>query len=210
MPRKLTQEEFIQRVQSCVGNKYSVISEYQGKTKPVTLRCNLHNREFQAGAECFMRGVKDVRSSCPICAEENKEIRYANSRTEVECAYCGKKFIKSNSRLANSKSGMYFCCREHKDLANCLESGEKFEVIRPDHFGDSSKYRIKAFRSYPHQCAVCGYNENDDSLLDVHHIDSNRENNELENLIILCPTCHRKLTTHKYVLIDRNKIEKLV
>ena len=63
MAKKLTQEEFIRRVQNCVGDKYSVISEYQGKSKPITLKCNIHNQEFVANAECFMRGSKDIRSS---------------------------------------------------------------------------------------------------------------------------------------------------
>ena len=43
MPKKLTQEEFKQRVYECVGDKYSVVSEYKGKTKPIDLKCNTHN-----------------------------------------------------------------------------------------------------------------------------------------------------------------------
>ena len=39
----------------------------------------------------------------------------------------------------------------------------------------------------------------------VHHIDENREHNELNNLTILCPTCHRKITLGYYKLID-NKL----
>ena len=30
--------------------------------------------------------------------------------------------------------------------------------------------------------------------------------NDIDNLIILCPVCHRKLSSHKYELIDRQKI----
>lgn len=46
MPKKLTQEEFVQRVYNCVGDLYQVISEYQGKTKPVMFKCTKHNFEF--------------------------------------------------------------------------------------------------------------------------------------------------------------------
>ena len=45
-------------------------------------------------------------------------------------------------------------------------------------------------------------------MLEVHHIDENRANNELDNLIVLCPICHRKLTTGKYELINRTEIIK--
>lgn len=206
MPKKLTQEEFNQRVYNCVGDLYEVISEYQGKTKPVKFKCKKHNIEFQASAECFMRGATDIRTGgCPLCQEERKNERYKNNRIEVECAYCGKKIIKPISKLENSRSGLYFCCREHKDLAQRLDSGVQFDAIRPEHYNDIiSDYRKLAFRNYEHQCAICNYAEDKD-LLEVHHIDENRSNNELSNLIILCPLCHRKLTSHKYKLIN-NKI----
>ena len=75
--------------------------------------------------------------------------------------------------------------------------------MRPLHYGSSGgDYRKIAFNDYEHKCAVCGWNE-DERILEVHHIDSNRENNEIDNLIILCPTCHRKITLHYYKLIDR-------
>ena len=125
MPRKLTQEEFEQRVYECVGDKYSVVSEYKGKFKPIDLKCNIHNITFQVSAECFMRGPKDVRCSCPKCSEEKRNEKFFSNRTELECAYCGKKFIRLNSKLNNSKSGIYFCCREHKDLAQRIEFGLK-------------------------------------------------------------------------------------
>lgn len=210
MPKKLTQQDFEKRVFDCVGDLYQVISEYRGKSKPVALKCNKHNIQFQVSAECFMRGQKDIRTGgCPRCQEEKKNERYKNSRQEVQCAYCGKYFIKPKSKLENSKSGLYFCCREHKDLAQSLNSGEKFNQIRPNHYGELlTDYRKMAFRNYEHKCAVCDYNEDVD-ILEVHHIDGNRQNNELDNLIILCPICHRKLTNKKYMLINNNSIIKV-
>lgn len=56
--------------------------------------------------------------------------------------------------------------------------------------GDGS-YRIRALKHYEHKCASC--NESDEDVLVVHHIDSNRKNNELNNLIVLCANCHIKL-----------------
>lgn len=71
MAKKLTQEEFRQRVFDCVGSKYSVISEYQGKSKPVDFKCNIHGIIFTATAECFMRGPEKINASCPECLKEN-------------------------------------------------------------------------------------------------------------------------------------------
>lgn len=79
--------------------------------------------------------------------------------------------------------------------------------MRPEHYGNDgiTNYRVKAFQNYPHKCSICGWDEDED-ILQVHHIDENRKNGSLDNLIILCPNCHWKITTHKYKLIDREKI----
>ena len=80
--------------------------------------------------------------------------------------------------------------------------------MRPEHYGvneSSSSYRKLAFRNYSHKCAICGWDEDED-ILQVHHIDENRLNANLNNLIILCPTCHQKLTIGKYKLVGREKI----
>lgn len=39
-----------------------------------------------------------------------------------------------------------------------------------------------------HRCQDCG--EDDVTLLGIHHIDENRENNSLQNLVTLCEGCH--------------------
>lgn len=213
MPKKLTQEEYEARVFECVGDKYKVLSEYQGKTKPVKLFCKEHSIEFSTSAECFMRGSADIRGMCPQCKVEKKQFQHAESRVELKCAYCGETFIRAKSKLENSKSGLYFCCREHKDLAQRLGSGSQFDNLRPDHYGiitsaSSEAYRNLAFRHYPHKCAVCGYNE-EPRILQVHHKDSNRSNNDVSNLCILCPNCHAKITYHWYVLTDDFQLKPL-
>ena len=50
-------------------------------------------------------------------------------------------------------------------------------------------YRKLAFAQYPPVCAHCGFGIAD--VLEVCHIDCQRSNNVVSNLIILCPTCHK-------------------
>ena len=207
MSRKLTQEQFETKIFNLFRNKYSVISEYKGKREPITLHCNIHNVDFTVTAECFMRGTGDIRSSCPECTNDRKR----EKKILCTCSYCQKKFYRAPSKVNNSKSGLFFCCREHKDLAQRINSGEQFDNIRPPHYstdkenGTINNYRDFAFRNYQHICSVCDWKE-DENILQVHHIDENRQNNQLENLIILCPNCHVKLTSHRYRLIDRKYI----
>lgn len=205
MSNKLTQEEFEQRVFNLVGDKYFVIGQYEGKDKPILMRCNIHNIEFTGLAKTFMyKNCYSPNGGCPKCYEE---FRHKKS-IKVICDYCYKEYYTTPSKLNKSKSGLHFCCKEHKLLAQRLESGEQFKKMRPEHYGTADSeytYRAKAFRNYIHSCAICNWNEDSD-ILQVHHIDENRNNNTLENLIILCPNCHAKLTSHKYELIGRDKI----
>ncbi len=104
------------------------------------------------------------------------------------CVYCKKEFYRNASKKKLSRSGLYFCCRKHKDMGQRLESG--FKEIHPPHYGNGScSYRAKALKEFPHKCNRCGWNEYVGAL-EVHHIDENRKNNIINNLEILCPNCH--------------------
>lgn len=48
------------------------------------------------------------------------------------------------------------------------------------------------------QCEMCGLSEwmNCKIVLELHHIDGNRFNNDLTNLQILCPNCHSLTPNH--------------
>jgi hypothetical protein len=80
-----------------------------------------------------------------------------NKLPNLVCAFCGEEFYRAPSKMVNSKSRLYFCCREHKDLAQRLGGIDK---IQPSHYGtsnspDSYTYRRIAFESHPAQCNRC-------------------------------------------------------
>jgi len=53
-------------------------------------------------------------------------------------------------------------------------------------------YREKALKYYGSRCQLCGATF-DASTLEVHHKDRNRQNADISNLQVLCPTCHAKV-----------------
>jgi hypothetical protein len=115
-----------------------------------------------------------------------------NKYTELECAHCNTVFKRLKSKLSTSKHSVYFCSRECKDIGQSY-----IENIMPDHYGTgSSNYRQKAFATFKHECAACSFNN--EYALEVHHIDKNRDNNKINNLIILCANCH--------TLVHKNKL----
>lgn len=179
------------------------VSGYEKIASVIRVKCLIHENEFELKYENIRHDDKQYYP-CTICQEEQRQHRYESIRQEVECAYCKKKFLKPKAQLENSRSGLFFCCRQHKDLAQRLDSGEFFVEIRPEHYGTLARsYRELAFRTYEHKCACCDWHE-DIRILEVHHIDGDRENNDISNLVILCPNCHRKITLGYYSLDTKN------
>lgn len=72
-------------------------------------------------------------------------------------------------------------------------------------------YRKLAFDAYPPICAHCGFGIKE--VLEVAHLDGNRDNNEIGNLAILCPNCHKMhdidLIPTETIMLMRDR-EKLV
>ena len=59
-------------------------------------------------------------------------------------------------------------------------------------------------------CQECNQGiKNNLSFLDIHHKDENRQNNNIDNLIMLCPNCHRKkhLSTTSTIIQSYKKHE---
>lgn len=130
------------------------------------------------------------------CSRECVHLARQN-RVTCECANCGKAFQKRPSSLRNSKSGLFFCCRECKDSAQKIGG---ITDIMPPHYGNGkANYRDIAFREMPRQCSRCGYDEYP-QIIQVHHKDGDRNNNDIINLEPLCPNCHA--IEHRVKLVE--------
>lgn len=104
------------------------------------------------------------------------------------CAQCNTAFYKSPSKLKSSKSGLVFCKRACKDQAQRIGG---ITEIQPVHYGTTEHYRTLAFKAYPNFCSMCGYFKHPE-VLHIHHKDGDHSNNAIENLCIVCPTCHEE------------------
>jgi len=89
-----------------------------------------------------------------------------------KCAYCQEKRVK--------KYGSKYCSGKCRNMAYS-------EIYR---FG---QLRRKILERFGNACGVCGWEDD----LHIHHIDGsgdlirNQINNDENNLIVLCPECHR-------------------
>ena len=188
MGKKLTQEEVSTRIVESFLEKVEVIGHYINRRSPIKIRCLECGYEWEpvAATVLYCDNNKNGKHRCPNC-KNRKAGQY------VKCAYCGKEIYRCQSDIRSNKSGFFYCSQlcgnRHKNELR-KENGE---------WKDSKNYRLKALKTYEHKCLCCGWNE-DERVLEVHHIDSNRENNSIENLCILCPICHRKITSGYYEL----------
>src|SRR3990172_8298500 len=105
---------------------------------------------------------------------------------EVSCDICDKKVYRIPKGLKGSKSGKYFCSKSCQTLwRNQLYIGPAHKNFKTGEF----VYRAKMERhKVPKICRLC--KTTDYRVLAVHHIDKDRENNMLENLVWLCNNCH--------------------
>lgn len=139
----------------------------------------------------ILNGAKFCSKKCHAKTKQRRET--------LTCSQCGKQFVKLTGKKKNSRHGFYFCTRACKDLAQRIGG---IEEIRPGQYKNGkSYYRERALREYGQKCCQCGYDKYS-AMLDVDHIDNNREHNSLENLQVLCVWCHA-LKTRKTPVHDR-------
>jgi 5-methylcytosine-specific restriction endonuclease McrA len=161
--------------------------------------CEHCNEIFQRDKAAYNQNIK--RGTKNFCSHKCS-IAYHTTGEYILCDYCGKKCWKVQSKIKMSKmskSGKLFCSN------NC--SLLYFQNLRnnrsPNYINGISNYRNKAFDIYKVECTICTYSI--ENILEVHHSDSNRTNNELDNLYILCPTHHKEATLK---LIDLSKYDR--
>lgn len=150
------------------------------------VNCTYCSTSFNARPTDIKRGHAKFCSR--NCFAKNRKGYRKPVISNVTCACCAKAFYRRSSALANSKSRLYFCSRACKDRSQRL--GGITEIMPPQYGRGNGRhdYRERALKHYGEICTKCGFA--DLRAIEVHHKDKNRENNELNNLVVLCANCH--------------------
>lgn len=123
------------------------------------------------------------------------------NREKVNCQFCGDLRQKSNIKrhelycYLNPKNITYckVCLKPIKNFktnkATCSRSCSNTYYRKGEGNGNwkSSAYRSTCFLYHKKECVVCG----ESNIIEVHHYDGNKNNNNPSNLIPLCPTHHQ-------------------
>jgi hypothetical protein len=148
---------------------------------------------------CKICGSKFKAKKCHVLRGDGKycsmKCLAISQRTgkEVECQFCGKLVYKPPKQL--NKTDQHFC---NKNCAGSFRKRERSHNWK----GGKGIYRDIAIEAHGQKCEHCQYNERKE-LLDVHHIDSDRNNNEPSNLMVLCVMCHAAVTRRLAKIEDR-------
>ena len=132
------------------------------------------------GKDKEMKPYKVTRSVHNYCSRECAQMA-SRKRVAVACDTCGKEVEKCPSEIVDGRGS--YCSK------SCAAKKNNLYRVRNWTDGKSS-YAARARKEYGEVCNRCGYNEYT-AILEVHHIDGNRNNNVLENLEVLCPNCHK-------------------
>lgn len=69
-----------------------------------------------------------------------------------------------------------------------------------------SKVRAILQQEINSKCPICS--SPDVGHFEIHHIDENRDNHQIENLLLLCPTCHSKITKKDILLSEVQRVKQ--
>ncbi len=119
----------------------------------------------------------------------SKECFGVSCRRESPCLICKSPILAG----LNKKT----CSRQ---CANIHRTGIKYKLNQPkDKVKSQRALKMRLISKRGKFCERCGYSKIE--ILEVHHKDRDRKNNELDNLELICPNCH----SEEHFLKNRKK-----
>ena len=135
--------------------------------------------------------IKTKRSDPKIVKCEDCKKKIAEQKklvlTQYKCEKCNEIFFKNFIRIGR-KMHCDKCIRKVKHCVNIKDIKSILEL--------SKRSVSKILKRANTKCSICRWNE---AVCDIHHIKSkkNKGTNDIDNLIIVCPNCHRIIHSKK-------------
>lgn len=163
--------------------------------------------------ECDCGNWKEVQTShltnhkiqsCGCIAWTRKDGTYGPKY----CLNCGEQLTKGETKYCSTK-----CQRAYENqiavqaIFSQKESGLKNASSSSPKIRDSLRKYLLEKANY--KCQLCGCNwvnpYSNQTILEIHHIDGDRNNNLENNLQVLCPNCHAMTPNYRGLNIKRDK-----
>lgn len=134
----------------------------------------------------FKSFINKTKFCSRLCKDTFKKLK----RKTFKCLYCNENFLEKYStenKFCSSK-----CCGLHKKEKNTVEK------VLPGKSNNNRKIREYLLKTRGSSCEIClcpALHNNKPLVLQVHHRDGNSDNNNLNNIQLLCPNCHSQTDT---------------
>lgn len=124
------------------------------------------------------------------------------------CLNCGKQLSKSQNKYCSTIcQNEYQRNQDVEKIFNGEMSGLKNAITSSPKIKDSLRSYLLKRANY--SCEICGCNwinpYSNQTILEIHHIDGNRNNNLEDNLQVLCPNCHAMTPNYRGLNVQRDK-----
>lgn len=141
-----------------------------------------------------IREVKELITECD-CSHFRKGKKSKYELIEKRCPVCDSKFEAQEGHNKEKRTCSYACSnvyfRSGPDNGNWKETEKNCK---------SHAYRSTCFYYHKKRCVIC----NEKNIVEVHHLDENKQNNKPENLIPICSTHHRYWhSQYRYLVEDK-------
>lgn len=175
-------------------------------------KCDVCDAEFDAITRNFGRGRQRYCSAkCRSTANNRRYWRRRNAQKTIEeltlaCVVCGVGFI-SDKYHPNALTCSVSCNESRMNSQRRLDFKKRENEKKPEFAKYSRRGKwggnwVAALERDGHKCTICDSSRG----LHVHHRDGSGEsdspNHKVENLQTLCNTCHRRIHTITYRVID--------
>lgn len=117
------------------------------------------------------------------------------------CNRCAAEYIFTGRKHTKLYEKSRFCSRS---CANHRGSGLEWANTHKER--SLTHYRTLCFMNWERSCAICGF----DKIVAVHHIDENHQNNDIRNLIPLCPNHHHMVHSNEWKNETKTIIDQLI
>lgn len=135
--------------------------------------------------------------------ERSKDIsKYENLKVSdgcviKSCENCENEFKIDSRNFSKHKYKKYCSVKCHKEF----EERIRFDKVESGDGVSSKVVRFYLIKKHGNKCMKCNWCEVNPTSgkvpIELEHIDGNSENNNLDNLLLLCPNCHSLTPTYK-------------
>jgi hypothetical protein len=125
-----------------------------------------------------------AKDFCYLCYKKQRWIpQIAKKKPCIRC---------KNTRIVHTKG----LCGSCYNFVFHIKKAKESKILK------SFKLTLKEYKKLTKECILCKFNK----IIELHHLDENKSNNQIANLVPLCPNHHKMIHNFEF----RTEIRKLL